>query len=375
MSQSIEPITLPVTSGDLDLDYLAAALRRAGRSVPNGSLQTEQLLGGRTGATVQRLICGGQRFVLKFAHEHSWRVAGLGMQQGGEPRLWAHGTTRDLAGPISCPVIDVAREPTGDGFWILMDDVGSGIRDRGKFTRDDSRALIAGLAAMQAPHFDSPALRDAPLPPVSGPTGLFRAGVLHISGQQAVETPWIATMVDDFQVVGAFLPVFLETLGPQLADAYLALAADDSWLGMLDSEPETLLHGDLRRANMGFAGDAIQLFDWEFAARGPAGCDLQWHCLLHYWGYPPDGVVAGDDCDDLADFYVERLAAERGAPVDRAAFDRGWKLGWIKAMVQLGYVLIDPLYPDGGDAETRRRIADLSARAVRRAVEMRAALG
>jgi len=366
---------MSVADDVVDMDYLAAALRRAGRPAPEGELHIEPLLDGRTGATVQRIRCGDRSFVLKRTDEHSWRVTGMGSSAGGEPALWEHGVTRDLDGPIRCPVIDVTRRSAGDTHWILMDDVSSGIRDRGAFTRQDTRALIGGLAAMQAPRLGDRSLRDAPLPPVSGPTGLLRTGVLHVSGERTSRAAWVRELVEDFQVMTAFLPLFLQTVGPKLADEYLTLVADDGWFDMLDREPATLLHGDLRRANMSLRDDAIELFDWELAAYGPAGCDLQWHCLLHYWGYPPDGVTAGDDCDDLADLYVQKLGEQLGATVDRDAFDRGWKLGWLKAMAQLGYVLVDPLYPDAGDDAQRRRIAELCARAIRRAIDMRASLG
>jgi hypothetical protein len=375
MSDAAKPTDIPKTSGVLDLDYVAGALDRAGLPPVQGELSTEPLLGGRTGATVQRLVVGDRSYVLKFASGKGWKNSGMGYARAGEHRLWAEGVTRQLRGPIRCPVVDVTHEHSVDRFWILMNDVSAGIRGRGAFVRADSERLVAGLAAMQAPYFADPGeLEDGPLPPVSGPTNLFRSAVLHLSGKQRSEAPWLLTMVEDFQVVGAFLPIFLDCLGARLADEYLTLVADESWVQAMDREPATLLHGDLRRANMAFCGESIDLFDWEFAARGPAGCDLQWHCMLHYWGYPPDGVEPGDDCDDLAALYVETLEAELGSPVDRAAFDRGWKLGWLKVMAQLGYVLADPLYPEAKDGDSER-VGALCRRAVRRALDMRAALG
>jgi hypothetical protein len=358
-------------SGALDLDYLHGALTRAGLPPPHGELRTESLLDGRTGGTVLRVIAGDRRFVLKYVQARSWRVTALGADPGGEHRLWAHGVTRTLAGPIECPVIDVGYEAEADRYWILMRDVSEGIRARGKFSREDSRTLVAGLSAMQAAHFGSAELTRAPLPGVQGPTNAFRKAVLHLSAKRTSDEPWLRQMIDDFKVAGALLPPFLEQLGPALADDFLALADDDAWVDMLGREPQTLLHGDLRRANIAFERGRIGIFDWELAARGPAGADLQWHCLLHYWAYPPDGVTAGDDCDDLAEHYVSELAARLGRLVDRDAFDRGWQLGWIKALVSVGYVLADPLHGGGGDAQTRQRIAVLCRRAVQRALDMR----
>lgn len=363
--------SFPHVSGRIDAEYLHAALARAGLAAARGEPTTAALLGGRTGATVQRVSVGDRSFVLKHVHEHSWRATAMGVARGGEHRLWAHGVTRTLAGPIDCPVIDVAYEPAAERYWVLMRDVSGGIRERGKFSRRDSATLVVGLAAMQAAHWESSELAKAPLPEVKGPIELFRKAVLHLSAKRPSDERAVLQMVDDFEVARAFLPLFLELLGAGLADAFLALADDPAWVEALGREPPTLLHGDLRRANMAFEQGRICLFDWELAARGPAGADLQWHCLLHYWAYPPDGVAAGDECDDLAELYAAELAAQLGRPIDRRSFDRGWQLGWVKAMVQVGYVLVDPVYSGGGDAETRRRVAALCQRAVRRALDMR----
>ena len=367
-------MSFALASGRLDLEYLALALSRAGLPAPSGALSVEPLLGGRTAATVQRATVGGRSFVLKLIPERSWRVVGMQLPQAGEHRLWAHGVTRELAAPIYCPVIDVAHEPAQDRYWLLMHDLSAGIRDRGRFTRQDSATLFSGLAAMQAQHYGSRALLEMPLPAVTQTTEVFRRAVLHLSGKHRSEQAWVLQMLDDVKLVGAFLPLFLEQLGPALADDFLSLADDESWLAALEREPQTLLHGDLRRANIALLGDRIGLFDWEFAARGPAGADLQWHCLLHYWAYPPDGVEPGDECDDLAAHYLRELEARLPGQVDHASFERGWKLGWIRAMVGLGYVLTDPLHPDGGDTDTRARIASLCRSAVLRALKMRASL-
>lgn len=362
-----------LTSGRLDLAYVQGALARAGLPDVRGELQTVALLGGRTGATVQRLSVGDRSFVLKYVGEDSWRITGMG-GVGGEHRLWLQGVTRGLDGPIRCPVIDVAYERAARRYWVLMHDVSAGIRERGKFGREDSRALVAGLAGMQARYWDSAELERAPLPGVTEPTDLLRKGVLHLSGRRRSDDPCLLQMVEDFKVMSALLPLFLEQLGERLAEEYLALVDDAGWVNALAREPQTLLHGDLRRANIAFDEGRIWLFDWEFASRGPAGSDLQWHCLLHYWAYPPDGAEASDDCDDLAQLYADRLVAHLGRRVDRETLERGWRLGWIKAMAQLGYVLVDPLYPGGGDTETRQRIAALCQRATQRALHMRDAL-
>jgi hypothetical protein len=363
------------TSGEIDLDYLTAALARAGRPAPTESLTTEQLHGGRTGALVVRVVSGDHSYVLKQIPEASWRGEGMSCPEGGEPRLWLSGLARETGGPAWWPVVDLSFDSGTRRYWMLMDDVGAGIRDRGKFTIEDTRVLFRALAPMHAKYYESDALSHRSVPGVLGTARVLSEPLLHLSGKRPSAEPWVQAMLDDFKVMGAFLPLFLEVLGPRLADAYLDLVADPHWQRRLSDAPATLLHGDLRRANIAFENDRVALLDWEFAAKGPPACDLQWHCYLHYWGYPPDGVEAGDDCEALRDEHADALEAALGRSIDRAAFDEGWALGWIKLMAQLGYVLVDPLYPDGGTAESRAQVNALSARAVQRALDFREALG
>src|SRR6185503_12481026 len=118
------------------------------------------------------------------------------------------------------------------------------------------------------------------------------------------------------------LPPFLDALGSADADFYVDLCRDHARIaGALARHPRTLVHGDLRRANIAFAGDEVVLFDWEFAAAGAAARDLEWHRFLQFWAYPPDDGRGPGDRGALVDAYVDALERERGAPVDRRAFD------------------------------------------------------
>lgn len=356
-----------------DAIYLAAALARAGRAAPSAPLHVETLTGGRTGARVDRLGAGGQTFVRKRVPAVSWRQPGLRCTDGGEPALWTHGAVQALGPRVRWPVIDVAWEPDDDAHLILMEDVGACIRDRGAFSRADSHALFEILADMHGRFYGGGAgLEGAPLPDVVDTIRLFTEPLLHVVGHRPSDQPWVANMLDDFKLLSHFAPRFLELLGPARADAYLALCADESWQHRLADHPRTLLHGDLRRANIAFEGDRVALFDWELASVGPPACDLQWHCLLHYWAYPPTGTVAGDPCDDLRDHYVAALEARLGRTIDRVAFAESWQLGWLRVIAQLGYVLVDGA--DSADAAQRAAVAAVAARAIERALDARAAL-
>ncbi len=358
--------------------YLAAALLRAGRppTEPAALVSVEPLLGGRTGAEVVRLRTGDTSYVVKTVPSASWRGTGSGCPEGGEPRLWQWGIAAHMPATVRWPVLDVSQDVAADCYRILMEDVGAKIRDRGQFARSDSRELMRAIARMHVDCFEKSWLLRAPLPNVVGTVRVLAEPVLQAArGPSSSSAPWVAEVLRDFPVIGAYLPGFLDLLGPRLADAYLALVADDQWKARLQKAKKTLLHGDLRRANIAFENGGVALIDWEFASAGPPACDIQWHVFLHYWAYPPEGTRGGDDCDDLRDFYLRAFEEAARQTVDRAEFLDDWALGWIKVMATVGYVLFDSLHPDGGTPEARSAIREVAVRAVQTAIDARDALG
>lgn len=365
----------PMTTKVLDAEYLAAALGRAGRRFDHAEpLTIEPLLGGRTGAGVARLRSKDASYVVKTVPSVSWRGAGTGCPEGGEPRLWLSDIAARLPPSVRWPVLDVSLD-SSDCYRMLMEDVSDGIRGRGRFTMADSGELVRAIAAMHAHCFGADWLQRAPIPSVAGTTRVLTEPILHAAGARTSSEPWVAEVLRDFSVLGAFLPGFLDLLGPQMADAWLALASDDYWQTKLRESRATLLHGDLRRANIAFESGRVALLDWEFAAAGPPACDLQWHVFLHYWAYPPEGTSPGDACDDLRELHARAFEEASGRRIDRAELLQDWALGWIRAMIILGYVLYDPLHPNGGTPEARAQIRELATRGVQRAIDARAALG
>lgn len=132
-----------------------------------------------------------------------------------------------LPAPFFSTLLDISSQ--GDYDYLLMRDVAAGIRDRGKFTRDDTLRLFRGLANMHANYYQSEQLDNAPLPQVSGTTNVFTSPLLSICKQTPQEAPWVAEFLDGFKLMNVFAPMFLELIGSKMADAYLDLAADEGW--------------------------------------------------------------------------------------------------------------------------------------------------
>lgn len=352
--------TVPRTRGTLD-DYLRGAGTR--NAVPAGFRfdRLEPLTGGRTGARVTAIRPG---YVLKALPRTTWRGAAMQAPDAGEGPLWLSGATRALPAPLECPTVDVALHVDDDAWWMLMRDVSDAIRPRGGFTEGDERTLLAALARLHAHYWDGRnGLDGLPLPAMRGTTAALAESAVYAAGRTQPSADWVARCADDFTPLRALLPAFLEMLGPADADFVVQLASDRSWHAGLDAATPTLNHGDLRRANIAVAGGRVGLLDWEFAARGPAACDLQWHWFLHFWAYPPDDGPP-ESRAPLRDFYLAELEAALGRPIDRDEFERTWDLAWLRVVSMIGFCLADTPDPRAPRARRRARAAITRARAI-----------
>lgn len=349
MTSSSRPITRAEAPGSA---YLAEALDRAGMSVPPiGPVDQEPLHGGRTGVKVARLRCGnGARFVLKTIPRR--RAYHEALSHEGEAAMWLSGTLNHLPAPLSTPILDAAFHPERDEWWLLMDDVSSGIVAGADWHEDHTRRLFEAMARLHAEHWNREAEAQRDRASLADTTALPVEIALYEATGTA-RAPWAARAASEFRVPGILLPDFLAEAGTVNADFYLVLL--QRWpdvVAALEMHPPTFLHGDLRRANLSFLDGRVVLFDWELAAMGPSATDLTWHWFLHYWAYPPDDGRDPDDRLWLRDVYLQRLEDALGRSVDRAGFLTTWDLGWLRVFSQLGFVLADGL---GGDASAARK--------------------
>jgi aminoglycoside phosphotransferase (APT) family kinase protein len=89
---------------------------------------------------------------------------------------------------------------------------------------------------------------------------------------------------DDFipKVIAVGWEVFEATVPRALADAVFAVHADaDALADELLATGRTLIHGDLRWANLGFDGDRVVLLDWGVAATAPPALDFTWFLFVN----------------------------------------------------------------------------------------------
>jgi hypothetical protein len=338
---------LPVIDGEVDAGYLAAALGRAGRPAQVSRIELARLDGGRISASVFSLQTDAGAFVLKKFVPEPWRIALFG-SAFNEPALWTCGLTRSLPAPLSCPTIDIVFHRVRGECWMLMDDVSAGVAPRGSFDEPAFRLLLDGLARLHGRHWEQ---GPGHLGPVEFPvstldqhTAMF-TDPCAAAGGRIEPTGWVAEVLDKVFLFRTYVPVLLDALSPADADFYLDLCQHrERWLAPLSRLPQTLIHGDIRRANVAvLPSDGISLFDWDFACRAPAAADLAWYWLLHFWCYPPADGLPPESREPLRTYYVQRLNEELGGRLDLPMFERAWDLAWLKVLAQVGFCLADPL--------------------------------
>lgn len=283
-----------------------------------------------------------------------------------EPALWLCGVTRALPAPLACPTIDVAFDAEHGEFWMLMDDVSGGIVPRGQFDEAGCRRLLEAMARLHARYWArDDELAALPLLSLAQHTRMFTEPSAAVGGQLAPDG-WIGQVLDTVTLFRTYVPVLLDVLGAADADFYLDLCQHPQrWLGPLERAPQTLIHGDLRRANIALLASSVTLFDWEFASRAPAAADIAWYGFLQFWCYPPRDGRTPTERETLLSHYRQRLAVELGHRFDEQAFERAWQLSWLKVFAQLGFCLVDPLVGTASPEEVTRARSTCRAAIVR----------
>jgi hypothetical protein len=236
-----------------------------------------------------------------------------------------------LPGRVVAPFLGVARD--GDGYALLMPD------------------LTGSLFQWEQP-IDEPAL-DRVLSAVAG----FHLGSIEIADKDAGATdfPWCPLperllllsrpMADRYASEGLPVgPIFLrgwdafDRLAPAAARELIdALSSEPGpLLHALARLPSTLLHGDLKLANLGFLPDGrMPLIDWQLVTVGPVAVDMGWFLVSNSADLPvePEEVMRryGRERDALSPGAGGDIDGSAGAQEDLAYLVglllRGWRKG------------------------------------------------
>jgi hypothetical protein len=228
--------------------------------------------GGNSGATLERvtLADGTAGIAKRVVPGGDW----LGRVAGGRAitaELWNAGVLQRLPPTIETGIVDV--EPDGDGWRVVMRDLaGSLIAPEGPISRERHREVMAAAAAMHATF-----------------RGERFEGAITLEAHLGISSPAVAEAErDGSDVIPKQLEVaweaFTEAADDDVAQAVLANLGDPAPLARaMRAGATTLVHGDLRDENLGFADGRVVMLDWDIAGEGTPALEVAWYLCHDAW--------------------------------------------------------------------------------------------
>ena len=268
-----------------DLPALAEVLRRNGLA---GKREHPFPNDGWSGASMTLLHRGSERFVLK---RDSLAADWIARATNDGPVLreaWFAANGPRLPAPLRGPYLGVGRD--GDMFGILMPDLTGVLFDWDKpISTEQLERVLGGLAELHG----YPWMLSGELAPDAGWCPLLERSTLIC--RSSLERPGPAhDAVADRLLPGWDAWDRLATPGAR--DVIAALSSDPQPLiESLQAQPATLIHGDLKLANVGIEADgSIVMVDWQMVMLAPIAVELGWFLVSNVASLPlpPDEVIA-----------------------------------------------------------------------------------
>ena len=250
---------------------------------------------------------GGDRFVLK---RDSLATDWIARATGDGPVLreaWFGAAGIALPEPLRAPYLGVGRD--GDTFGVLMPDLSGVLFDwDAPISSEALDRVLEALAELHAyPWLLSGDLPlDVPWCPLPERISLIcrasleRPGPAHDAVADRLLPGWDAW----------------DRLATPAAREVIAALSDDPepLLDALRAQPATLIHGDLKLANAGIAGDgSVVLVDWQMVMLAPIAVELGWFLVSNVASLPaPTHEV------------IERYRSKLSYAISDAEDDRRW---------------------------------------------------
>jgi hypothetical protein len=315
-----------------ELEPLDTVLRRHGLS---GVREEPFPNDGWSGAMLTRLRRGGgDRFILKRdSLSRDW----IARATRDDPLLreaWLAARSSAIADRTSdavrAPYLDVGRD--GEDVAILMPDLSGVLFDWDKpISIEALDRVLYGLARLHAPDWTADAFDEGPWCPL-------RERITLIC-RASLERPGPARDA----VAERLLPGWdaFDRLAPSAARDVVAMLGDDPepLLDVLAAQNQTLIHGDLKLANVGIAADgAIEIVDWQMVSIAPIAIEIGWFLVSNVASLPvePEDVLfryqrhLADRALDPDDGRLEGTdfgRSEADAAVLVGLLLRGWRKG------------------------------------------------
>jgi hypothetical protein len=282
---------------------------------------------GKSGARLERVVIGGQRYVLKHLDLGAdWTVRAAGDLRGAPLTLWERGILDRLPACFNQPIVAVARErgegsPSG-GCALLMRDVTPWLVPATDAVLPLAQHLsfLRHMAALHAEFWDCGAEFE----------------VVPAMHRYLELSPWTAQAEAGLgsghlvpRLVGQGWPLLAE-VAPAAAAVVAPLAHDPGPLvDALASTPQTFVHSNWKLDNLGTDDQGrTVLLDWEQPGRGAALSDLAWYLAINCRRLPQAKEAAID---------AYRAELERCGVGTAGWWDRQLALCLLGALVQFGW--------------------------------------
>jgi hypothetical protein len=275
---------------------------------------------GKSGSNLERgVLPDGTAVVLKHLDpERDWIMQATGDDGSRLAVLWHGGHLERVPPRIDHTMLGIDHE---DGHAVaVMRDVSAELFDGGPPSRGTQRLVLAAAAELhRAFRADAPA-----------------AGLCTLGDRFAMLSPQMcAPLAADHLVPRLAVDGwerFAEVAPDDVVAAIRLIHADpDGFARAFAGRPSTLLHGDLKQANLGRRGDRVVLIDWgTMSAWGPAELDFAHYVAINT-------AWLGIDLDLILDDVRAAIGPEHDAPtMDLALLGSFAILGWEKALGATG---------------------------------------
>jgi hypothetical protein len=280
---------------------------------------------GKSGSTFERVVIGGERFVLKHLHpDQEWIARTVGDLSCWPVRLWTSGLLDLVPASIDHTVVGAAAGlgRNGWGGALLMRDVTPWLVPEGDgvVPLEQHLGFLEHMAELHARFWD---FQDTlGLLPLVGRYQFFCPGMVEV--EEVLGWPQAVP-----RIAAAGWARFRGLRHPA-AGTVLDLWRDPSPLvAALAATPQTFLHGDWKMGNLGRDPDGRTiLLDWAYPGRGPASAEVAWYLALNSARLPHSK-------EDAIEAY--RAALERHRVATSGWWERQVGLALLGALVQFGW--------------------------------------
>ncbi len=276
----------------------------------------------------------GRYLVKRVSAARDWLMRAT-EDPGREALLFLSGALDRLGEGARHSIVAVAHDtpdlPQAAGWALLLRDVSPGLLPpRFEPIGPEAHALaLEGIAALHATYFED--AKTLALPCLCAPNRYFTALAPRTGRREMGTTPVAARIARGWEL-------FDGLVAPDVAEAVRALHDDPTPLcRAMASHSATLLHGDLRRANLALERDArtgspaLVLLDWQLVTTGPPATDLAW--------YLADARFLPQSKEETLATYRRAFERRLGRPHDDGEWEATVALGLLGGLLRFGWLL------------------------------------